>query len=351
MSMQTEHSRSFFWAWPQCLLRNRLLITCVLVTVAAAVYVSGLIGVPFETGMISSLMLLFTVMLPPFLILLLVGRFMYLAFVLRPQRPIHQMAVDVGRIFLDFERMSIGMVSLVVLTVFMGTFSYLKFAIPYIHPFSWDATFAEWDRVLHFGTEPYKIILGLIGTPMVATGVNAAYHGWIFLIYFSVLLACFSKENRATHYRYLIAFVLVWFVGGNVIAMLLSSAGPVYYERLGFGTDFVSLTETLKGYDAIGRIWALNVQEMLWDGYMAEGREGGISAMPSMHVASSVLMMLYAYTYGRWAGRIMAVFAGIIMVGSVMLAWHYAIDGYIGALISVLSWKLAGWMVRKDGMA
>lgn len=351
MSMQTEHSRSFLWVWPQCLLRNRLLITCVLVTVAAAVYVSGLIGVPFETGMISSLMLLFTVMLPPFLILLLVRRFMYLAFVLRPQRPIHQMAVDVGRIFLDFERMSIGMVSLVTFIVFMGTFSYLKFAIPYIHPFSWDATFAEWDRVLHFGTEPYKIILGLIGTPVVATGVNAAYHGWLFLIYFSVLLACFSKENRATHYRYLIAFVLVWFGGGNVIAMLLSSAGPVYYERLGFGTDFVALTETLKSYDAIGRIWALDVHEMLWDGYVAEGRARGISAMPSMHVASSVLMMLYAYTYGRWAGRIMAVFAGIIMVGSVMLAWHYAIDGYLGALISVLSWKLAGWMVRKDGMA
>lgn len=351
MSMQTEHSRSFFWAWPQCLLRNRLLITCVLVTVAAAVYVSGLIGVPFETGMISSLMLLFTAMLPPFLILLLVGRFMYLAFVLRPQRPIHQMVADVGRVFLDFERMSIGMVSLVAFIVFMGTFSYLKFAIPYIHPFSWDATFAEWDRVLHFGTEPYKIILGLIGTPMVATGVNAAYHGWLFLIYFSVLLACFSKENRATHYRYLIAFVLVWFVGGNVIAMLLSSAGPVYYERLGFGTDFVALTETLKAYDAIGHIGALEVHEMLWDGYVAGWREAGISAMPSMHVASSVLMMLYAYTYGRWAGRIMAVFAGIIVVGSVMLAWHYAIDGYIGALISVLSWKLAGWMVRKDGMA
>ncbi|MDV4146076.1 phosphatase PAP2 family protein [Shimia sp. FJ5] len=351
MSIQADYARSSLWAWPQCLLRNRLLIACVLVTVAAATYVSRLLGVPFETGTFSALMLLFTGMLPPFLLLLLVGRFLHLAFVVRPQRPIHQMMTDARRVFLDFERISLGMVALVAFMVFMGTFAYLKFAIPFVNPFSWDVTFAEWDRALHFGVDPYKIVLGLIGTPMVATGVNAAYHGWLFLMYFSVILACFSKENRATHYRYLISFVAVWFLGGNVIATLLSSAGPVYYERLGFGADFVALTETLKGYDAVGRIWALDVHEMLWEGYVAEGRARGISAMPSMHVASSVLMMLYAYTYGRWAGRIMAVFAGVIMVGSVMLAWHYAIDGYLGAAIAVLGWKLAGWMVRKDGAA
>ncbi len=351
MSMQAEYVRSSSWGWPQFLLKNRLLIGCVLVTVAAAIYVSELLGVPFETGTFSALMLLFTGMLPPFLLVLLVGRFVHLAAVVRPQRPIHQMLADVRRIFFDLERIGVGLVSLVAFMVFMGSFAYLKFAIPFVNPFSWDVTFAEWDRALHFGVDPYEIVLGLIGTPTVATGVNAAYHGWLFLMYFSVILACFSKENRATHYHYLIAFVIVWFVGGNVIATLLSSAGPVYYERLGFGSDFAPLTDTLKGYNEIGRIWALDVHEMLWEGYVADGRARGISAMPSMHVASSVLMMLYAYTYGRWAGRIMAVFAGVIMVGSVMLAWHYAIDGYLGALIAVVGWKLARWMVRKDGIA
>ncbi len=349
MSMQSDFLRSAPLAWPQSLRRNRLLIACVLVTVATAMGVSMVLGVPYEANTFSTLMLLFSSMIPALLVLLMLGRFVYLALVLRPARPSQQMLSDVRAIFLDWERMSTGAVSLMAFMVFMGTFAYLKFAIPFVNPFSWDVTFAEWDRVLHFGVDPYRIVLGLIGTPMVATGVNAAYHGWFFLINFSLIIACFSKENRATHYRYLIAFVLVWFGGGNVLATLLSSAGPVYYERLGFGTEFVALTETLKGYDAVGRIWALDVHEMLWEGYVAEGRARGISAMPSMHVASSVLMMLYAYSYGRWAGRIMAVFAGVIMVGSVMLAWHYAIDGYLGALIAVLGWMLAKWMVRKDG--
>ncbi|MBR9844330.1 MAG: inositol phosphorylceramide synthase [Rhodobacteraceae bacterium] len=333
------------------LIGNRLLIGCVAVTIAMALYVSEVIGVPYESQTFAALMMLFTSLIPGFLILLMLGRFGYLAVVVRPKRPIHHMVGDARRIFFDVERMGTGLVSLVTFMFFMGSFAYLKFAIPYVNPFSWDVTFAEWDRALHFGVNPYEIALGLIGTPMVATVVNAAYHGWLFLVYFSVILACFSKEKRATHYRYLVAIVLVWFFGGNVIAMLLSSAGPVYYERLGFGTEFAPLMETLHAYNEIGRIWALDVHEMLWEGYVADGRARGISAMPSMHVASTVLMTLYAYTFGRWFGRAMTVFLVVIMVGSVMLAWHYALDGYLGALIGVLGWKLAGWMVRKDGAA
>lgn len=351
MTMQADISRQSSYRWPRFLVGNRLLLGCVAITVLMAIYVGEVIGVPYESGTFGALMTLFTALIPGFLIVLMVGRFLYLAVVVRPKRPIHQMLGDARRIFFDVERMSTGLVSLVAFMFFMGSFAYLKFAIPHLNPFSWDVTFAELDRVLHFGVNPYEFVLGLIGTPMVATAVNAAYHGWLFLMYFSVILACFSKVNRAIHYRYLVSFVLVWFLGGNVIATMLSSAGPVYYERLGFGTEFAPLTETLQRFNEIGRIWALDVHEMLWEGYVADGRATGISAMPSMHVASTVLMTLYAYTFARWIGHVMAVFLAVIMIGSVMLAWHYAVDGYLGALIAVAGWKLAAWMVRKDGVS
>ena len=78
----------------------------------------------------------------------------------------------------------------------------------------------------------------------------------------------------------------------------------------------------------------------------ADGRLAGISAMPSMHVASSVLMALYASTHARWAGWAMWTFAALIMIGSVHLGWHYAIDGYFGAVIAWCAWvigrRLAG---------
>jgi hypothetical protein len=38
----------------------------------------------------------------------------------------------------------------------------------------------------------------------------------------------------------------------------------------------------------------------------------------------------------------------LILVGSVALGWHYAVDGYIGAAIALLFWHVAGWAVKRS---
>ncbi|MCZ6764391.1 MAG: PAP2 family protein, partial [Alphaproteobacteria bacterium] len=40
------------------------------------------------------------------------------------------------------------------------------------------------------------------------------------------------------------------------------------------------------------------------------------------------------------------IYAAAIMIGSVHLAWHYAIDGYLGALMAWGIWWLSGHLVR-----
>jgi len=74
----------------------------------------------------------------------------------------------------------------------------------------------------------------------------------------------------------------------------------------------------------------------------------GISAMPSMHVGSSIILMLAAYRMNRWFGRAMAVFAATILVGSVHLGWHYAVDGIFAAIIAAGLWKVGGMLARLD---
>lgn len=347
MTMQAEISKAPL-AWPRFVAKNRLLAVLIAVPVLAAALISQMLGVPFKVNMLGAMLTLLGAIIPAFLILLMLGRFVYLAVVVRPKRPIQTMLGDVKRIFLDADRMATGTVSLLLFIIFVSAFSYLKFAIPFINPFSWDVTFAQWDRALHFGTDPYRVVMGLIGTPTVTTVVNAFYHGWLFVIYFAVLAACYTKVDRAKAYTYLVAFVLAWFLGGNVLAALLSSAGPVYYEALGLGSDFSPLLVMLSEFHEVSPVWALDVHAMLWEGYVADGRAQGIAAMPSMHVASSALVMFYAYSWKRWAGHLMAGFCAVIMVGSVMLAWHYAIDGYVGFLVAVVCWKMARWMVGRD---
>ncbi|MBC7939414.1 MAG: phosphatase PAP2 family protein, partial [Chitinophagaceae bacterium] len=74
---------------------------------------------------------------------------------------------------------------------------------------------------------------------------------------------------------------------------------------------------------------------------------GGISAMPSIHVAVSATMAFAAYSLNRRLGHIVAVFATLIWIGSVHLAWHYALDGVVGALMAYGIWRMSGALVDR----
>jgi hypothetical protein len=65
-----------------------------------------------------------------------------------------------------------------------------------------------------------------------------------------------------------------------------------------------------------------------------------------MHVSIAVLMMLVGFRASRWIGTLYAIFAVLIMLGSVHLAWHYAVDGYLAAALTILIWKSSGRIVR-----
>lgn len=70
--------------------------------------------------------------------------------------------------------------------------------------------------------------------------------------------------------------------------------------------------------------------------------------MPSMHVATAVLFIFGGFGIHRVLGWAMVVYGSIILVGSVHLAWHYAVDGYVSIAITVFFLWLAGILARKQ---
>lgn len=96
-------------------------------------------------------------------------------------------------------------------------------------------------------------------------------------------------------------------------------------------------------------VWSLHAQEMLWETYEKGGIGfgSGISAMPSLHVSMVFLFALVGWRTGRVLGIAFTVFAVFIVIGSVHIGWHYAIDDYAAIMGTWLIWWAVGRLLNR----
>jgi hypothetical protein len=261
---------------------------------------------------------------------------------------------ELGAIAVPTERLANFLVPALLGPLFFTSFGSFKRLIPYVVPLEWDRRFMEWDRWLHGGVDPWALLQPLLGTPAMTTAISAVYNVWFFVMFGTFLWQAMSLKRPALRQQFLLCFVLYWAVIGTALAMLLSSAGPCYFGRVtGLDDPFVPLFTYLRQAAEQSPNWSLTMQALLWHNHVTGGTlpGSGISAMPSMHVAIAVLLALFGWRINRWAGIFYTLFALAIMVGSVHLGWHYAIDGYVAATLGVAIWVATGWAMRRGGVA
>ena len=231
-------------------------------------------------------------------------------------------------------------------------FAVLKSSIALLNPFSWDLAFRDLDKTLHFGRYPHEWFGWVMNSPIALFVLNFFYNLWFFIIF--VYLYVFASRYGSTKegLQFYHAFFMSWILIGFFAATYFSSGGPCYFERLGLGDDYVPLMDKLHAANESVQIWALGTQDMLWDGQ--EGaRQGrlGISAFPSMHVAIATIMALASSSVSRIWGIIVWIFAAMIMMSSVLLGWHYAVDGYASIIMVIILWwvsgKMADWILKR----
>lgn len=271
-------------------------------------------------------------------------RFTQLVLFERPESPTRELLISLREGIFRGDRLSNTAHSFLALIIFVSGFSILKGAIGLLHPFDWDPLFRDLDIALSGGRLPHEWLDAIFANPFVVWLINVNYNLWYLIVlgtYFGVGMAAVNSPDRM---RYLTAFFLLWLGAGIGVAFVFSSAGPVYYERLGLGTDYAPLMASLHAAAQHHDIWALATQDTLWDGFTgARKGSAGIAAFPSLHVASSVLVGLYFSHCGSRLALPAWIFAAGIMLGSVVLAWHYAVDGYAGAILAWIAWKASGW--------
>jgi membrane-associated phospholipid phosphatase len=284
---------------------------------------------------------------PVGVIVMLVLRLMQFVFVIKPESPVKALGADIAALVMRPKLLVNALPVFAAMVFFNKAMIELKPAIPAIHPFSWDTRFMEWDRMLHFGTDPWVILQPLLGHDTITFAINMAYNFWFVALFAAWFWFGFQKQASELRTQFFLSYMLAWWIGGGLLAVYFSSAGPVYYDELGLTPNpYLGLFAYLNDADTRIPLWFLDTQQMLWDGYTGKGPPLGISAMPSMHNASAVLFALAFAQVSKRLGWFFAAYAAVILVGSVHLGWHYAIDGYAGIAIALVSWWLAGRMAR-----
>lgn len=275
----------------------------------------------------------------------------YVMVCVRPARLTRYMIDDLRTTYLTFDRLFAAAIVMALLPTFVSVFTSIKVMIPFVHPFDWDPSFAEWDRLLHGGRHPWEILQPLLGYPLVTTFLNVIYHLWFFLLYAIVCWQAFARRDRLLRMQFFLSFLLTWALLGSGLATVFASVGPVYYGAVtGLPDPYAPLMAYLNAANEVHPVWALTVQDMLWEGYQSGAIEQGkgISAMPSMHIAAVMLNVLFGWRVSRLFGWLMLAFAFLTFLGSIHLAWHYAIDGYVSVIGTWLIWYAVGRFLKRD---
>ena len=97
------------------------------------------------------------------------------------------------------------------------------------------------------------------------------------------------------------------------------------------------------------RLLSVRGEDALWFAYRnrIEAFGLGVSAMPSVHIRGGGTHVRFSASHSPGGSAVLlSIVAVCTFVASVELGWHYALDGYVGALIACAIWWLAGRVTR-----
>ena len=230
----------------------------------------------------------------------------------------HPIARIRGDLPLAFFTMAPITAGIAIMAMFLYSATFLKSMIPAVVPFWADPLLAATDKAIFVNGQSLALAVGPL-LPVLGyfyAGWHAAHIGGILWVLH------WETGNKSRH---IISFMLVWFIG-MVFAYLFSSMGPIFTGRF----DATVAPPTVR-----------KTAEFLWANYQSGGAliGGGISAFPSIHVAIATWFALVLRDRGL--SLMGAIYLIGVFVCSVILGWHYVIDGAAGVAIAFFANRLS----------
>lgn len=261
--------------------------------------------------------------------LILLGRALFAMVRRHEQHPISALFATI-----DWKRAAFAIGGILIASLSFSALEILKARISSVVPFYADPYLASLDQRI-FGEDAWRFFDRLLGP---AIWPMSIFYGLWILTQMTAFTAVILSSPSDLKTRAIIAYTLMWFLIGTVLAYLLSSVGPVFFDEVYGGNRFDALksvlSHTLFQDDIARSLWRSHETGVLNIG-------SGISAMPSMHLAGATWLALVVrarfprFEIAGWT------YVALIYIGSIMFGWHYASDGVVGVAGAVLCWKMA----------
>lgn len=244
------------------------------------------------------------------------------------------------RKYLNFRQLFHLLKVLLWLKLVLFVYCNIKQAIPFINPHRYDTRLLAIDRFFGFGYEPYQIAVYHFGNVFISNVIDKFYFMWYILKPFVIVFfASLPVQKNYIHKRFFFVYFAMWIFCG-LLAVMLPSLGPVYMDPEAFQNVYKPLASQLQQSLGVHYLKAL----MHPDRYKLFIYEG-IAAFPSLHVGIIAVFAFFIYPLSRLLGTLMFVYLIIVEFGSVLLGWHYAVDGIFATCLAYLLFKWASYMI------
>lgn len=189
-----------------------------------------------------------------------------------------------------------------------------------------DAALIAWDQRL-FGFQASVAIQRFI-RPWLTSWMEFTY---VYHIWNIPLVACFVYLARPRErFREMMCGVIVVSFFGLLGYLLVPAIGPMYTLRDRYS---VPLSQPLDVFNR--QIDFMNFARIRRD------------VFPSLHVAISFVVWLYAWRNSRWLGLLLTPLILSLWISTVYLRYHYLVDCLAGLALAPLCYWLANWMFSR----
>lgn len=170
---------------------------------------------------------------------------------------------------------------------------------------------------------------------------DAIYHSVWGLELLAVFVLILSARRSNLVLGFCMSFVLLFYLG-RMLGLLNPVMGPAFYQPQLFGYLEGSVTgAAIQLVDAVMQDPELTSRSAVL--------LGGVSAMPSLHVGMVTLTTWWLAAAARWTLVLTLPWAGFAWAATVILGWHYILDGAAGIALALVCVSVTRYVLQRSG--